>query len=105
MWRPKVVEINQMATEDKTVGLQLPTGMADNLAIKAGPSMDVVDSPTLESRPSALRQSTSNDAPIPMEEDDLMEEDLVDYETTPEHSGMDINVIMFSADCTIIDDD
>jgi hypothetical protein len=40
-----------------------------------------------------------------MEEDDLLEEDLVDYGATPEHSGMDINVIMFSADCTIIGDD
>jgi hypothetical protein len=40
-----------------------------------------------------------------MEEEDLLREDLVDYEATPEHSGMDINVIMFSADCTIISDD
>ena len=40
-----------------------------------------------------------------MEEDDLLGEDLVDYGATPEHSGMDVNVIMFSADCTIIDDD
>jgi hypothetical protein len=27
-----------------------------------------------------------------MEEDDLLEEDLVDYGATPEHSGMDINL-------------
>ena len=40
-----------------------------------------------------------------MEEDDLLEEDLVDYGATPEHSGMDVNVIMFSADCTIISGD
>jgi hypothetical protein len=40
-----------------------------------------------------------------MEEDDPMREDSVDYGATPEHSGMDINVIMFSADCTIIGDD
>jgi hypothetical protein len=40
-----------------------------------------------------------------MEEDDLLEEDLVDYGATSKHSGMDINVIMFSTDCTIIDDD
>jgi hypothetical protein len=40
-----------------------------------------------------------------MEEDDLLEEDLVDYLAMSEHSGMDINVIMFSADCTIIGDD
>jgi hypothetical protein len=40
-----------------------------------------------------------------MEEDDLLGEDLVDYGDTPEHSGMHVNVIMFSADCTIIGDD
>jgi hypothetical protein len=40
-----------------------------------------------------------------MEEDDLLGEDLVDYEATPKHSGMDVNVIMFSTDCTIIGDD
>jgi hypothetical protein len=39
------------------------------------------------------------------EEDDLLGEDLVDYGATPEHPGMDVNVIMFSTDCTIISDD
>jgi hypothetical protein len=104
-WRPKAVEINQTAIEDKTAGLQLATGTADNPATKAGPTMDVADRPTLESGSPAMRQNTSNDAPIPMEEDDLLGEDLVDYEATPEHSGMDVNVIMFSVDCTIIGDD
>jgi hypothetical protein len=37
-----------------------------------------------------------------MEEDDLLREDLVDYEASPERPGMDINVIAFSADCTIV---
>ena len=40
-----------------------------------------------------------------MEEDDLLGEDLVDYEASPERPGMDVNVITFSADCTIIGDD
>jgi hypothetical protein len=40
-----------------------------------------------------------------MEEDDLLGEDLVDYEASPEHPGMDVNVITFSADCTIVGDD
>jgi hypothetical protein len=35
----------------------------------------------------------------------MLEEDLVDYGATSEHSGMDIIVIMFSVDCTIIGDD
>jgi hypothetical protein len=49
--------------------------------------------------------SAPDDAPTPMEEDDLLEEDLVDYGAMPEHPGMDINGIMFSSDCTIISDD
>jgi hypothetical protein len=40
-----------------------------------------------------------------MEEDDLLGEDLVDYEASLEHPGMDVNVITFSADCTIVGDD
>jgi hypothetical protein len=48
--------------------------------------MDVADRPTLESGPSALHQNTSNDAPIPMEEDDLLGEDLVNYEAMLEYS-------------------
>jgi hypothetical protein len=64
-----------------------------------------MDHPTLESGLSTLCQDTSNDAPTPMEEDDLLGEDLVDYGATLEHSGTDVNVIMFSADCTIIGDD
>jgi hypothetical protein len=40
-----------------------------------------------------------------MEEDDLLGEDLVDYKASPEHTGMDINVITFFADYTIVGDD
>jgi hypothetical protein len=40
-----------------------------------------------------------------MEEDDLLGEDLVDYEASPECPGMDVNVITFSADYTIVGDD
>jgi hypothetical protein len=43
--------------------------------------------------------------PMPMEEDDLLGEDLVDYEASLEHTGMDINMITFSVDCTIVGDD
>jgi hypothetical protein len=41
----------------------------------------------------------------PWEEDDLLGEDLVDYEASLEHTCMDINVITFSVDCTIVGDD
>jgi hypothetical protein len=40
-----------------------------------------------------------------IEEDDLLGEDLVDYRASPEHPGVDVNVITFSADYTIIGDD
>jgi hypothetical protein len=39
-----------------------------------------------------------------MEEEDLLGEDLVDYEASAEHTGMDINVITFFVDCTIVGD-
>jgi hypothetical protein len=106
-WRPKVVEINQTITktENETGTSQLSAGTTDKPAIKVGPSVDDTDCPTLESRPSALHQDTSNDVSTPMEEDDLLGEDLVDYEASLEHPGMDVNVITFSADCTIVGDD
>jgi hypothetical protein len=99
-WKPKVVEINQTATktENETVTSQLSTGTADSPAIKAGPSADGTDRPTLESGPFSLYQDTFNDVPTPMEEDDLLGEDLVDYEASLEHTCMDINVITFSVD-------
>jgi hypothetical protein len=106
-WRPKAVEINQTTTkiENETATSQLSAGMADSPAIKAKPSADDTDHPTLESGPFALHQDASNNVPTPMEEDDLLGEDLVNYEASLEHTCMDINVITFSADCTIIGDD
>jgi hypothetical protein len=40
-----------------------------------------------------------------IEEDDLLREDLVDYGASPEHPGMDVNVITFLIDYTIMGDD
>jgi hypothetical protein len=40
-----------------------------------------------------------------IEEDDLLGGDLVNYGASPEHLGMDVNVITFSVDYTIIGDD
>jgi hypothetical protein len=37
--------------------------------------------------------------------DNLTEEDQVDYGASSEHLGMDVNVITFSTDYTIIGDD
>jgi hypothetical protein len=85
--------------------VQLSAGMVDTPAIKVGPSAQGADPPTPESRPFALHQDTSNDVPTPMEEEDLLGENLVDYEASLEHPGMDVNVITFYTDCTIIGDD
>jgi hypothetical protein len=60
--------------------------MADGPAIKAEPSVQGMDHPTPKAGPSALHQDTSNDIPTPMEEDNLLGEDLVGYGATPEHS-------------------
>jgi hypothetical protein len=106
-WRPKVIEEKQMATktENKTTIVQLSTSTTDSPAIKAGPSAEDTDRPTLESGTSTPHQDTSNDVPMPMEEDGLLGEDLVDYEASLEHPGMNVNVITFSVDCTIVGDD
>jgi hypothetical protein len=100
-WRPKAVDEKQTTTkkENKTTIMQHPTGMADSLAGKVGPFAQGADRTTPKSRPSAPHQDASDDVPTPVEEDDLLGENLVDYE------GMDINVITFSIDCNIISDD
>jgi hypothetical protein len=106
-WRPKVVEEKQTATkiENKTILVQHPASMADSPAKKVGPSAQGADRPTPQPGPSAPQQDASDDVPTPMEEDDLLGEDLVDYEASLERLGMDVNVITFSADCTIVSDD
>jgi hypothetical protein len=102
IWRIKVVEASQMATiiEHKTTAAQLPTGMVHSPTAEARPSTFIVNHLILESRPSVPHQNASNNAPTPIEEDkteedDLLAEDLVDYGTSPEHQGMDVDVIMF----------
>jgi hypothetical protein len=85
--------------------VQHSADMTDSTAKKAEPSAPGADRPTPKSGPSTPHQDASDDVPTPMEEDDLLGEDLVDYEASPEHPGMDVNVITFSVDCTIIGDD
>ena len=106
-WRPKAVEEKQTAAkkENKTTLVQHPAGMADSLANKAGQSAPGADRPPSEFGPSAPHQEASNDMPTSMEEYDLLGEDLVNYEASPKRPGMDVNVITFSVDCTIVGDD
>jgi hypothetical protein len=107
----KAIEANQIATkaEDKTTTTQLSTGTVDSPVVESGPLASVADLPTLESRPYTLCQNASDDAPTPMEEDNIevddLGENLVDYGASLEHPGMDVNVIMFPVDCTIVGDD
>lgn len=45
------------------------------------------------------------DAPVAMDQDDgddLLEEEMVDYGTSPEHQGMEVNIITFSVEHDII---
>jgi hypothetical protein len=79
--------------------------MADSPAKKDGPSTQGADRPTLESGRSAPHQDAPDDVPTSMEEDDLLGEDLVDYEASPKRLDMDVNVITFSTDCTIVGND
>jgi hypothetical protein len=109
--------------------VQHPAGMADSSANKAGQSAPGTDRPAPARGPSilhheasgqhapgadrpalarglsAVHQEASDDTPTSMEEDDLLGEDLVDYEASPKRPGMDVNIITFSADCTIVGDD
>jgi hypothetical protein len=62
--------------------------MADNPAKKDGPSTQGADRPTPEFGLSAPHQDAYDDVPTSMEEDDLLGEDLVDYEASSEHPGM-----------------
>lgn len=112
MWRLKVVEANQMVTktEDKTIAAQLSIGMANSPASAARLSASIADCLTLESEPSTPCQKAFDDAPAPMEEDnigeyDLLGDDLVDYGASPEHPVMDVNVITSLADYTNIGDE
>jgi hypothetical protein len=73
--------------------------MADNLANKARQFAPGADHLTPESGPSAPHQDASDDVPTTMEEDDLLGEDLVDYEASLECPGMDVNIITISSDC------
>jgi hypothetical protein len=67
--------------------------------------VDDTDRLILEYELFALHQDTSNDVSTPMEEEDLLGEDLVDYKASPEHPSMHVNIITFSTNCTIIGDD
>jgi hypothetical protein len=57
--------------------------MADSPTKRTGLSTQGADCPTPESGPSAPHQDASDDVPTLMEEDDLLGEDLVDYEASP----------------------
>jgi hypothetical protein len=101
---------NSHKIEDKTTTAQFHAGTTDSPAAKVGSFAVIMDRSRLESGPFVSHQNASYDTPTHMEEDnteedDLLEENLVDYGASLEHPSMDVNVIMFSTDCTIIGDD
>jgi hypothetical protein len=110
-WKPKTAETIQAATKiEEEAAVQVHACTVDRPAPAAGPSEPGADHPTPESGPSAVHQESSNNTPTPMdednvEEDDLLGDDLVDYEASPEHLDMDVIVITFLVDYTIIGDD
>jgi hypothetical protein len=96
--------------EDEKIVVHVDVGTAGSPALEARSSEPGADRSTPKSGPSAPHQEACNDAPTPMdedniEEDDLLGEHLVDYEASPEHLGIDVNVIKFSTYYTIISDD
>jgi hypothetical protein len=91
--------------ENETAAMQSPVATANSLAPAARPSEPGANYLTRESGPSAPHREASNGTPIPVDEDDLLGEDLVDYRASPEHLRIDVNVITFLADYTINGDD
>jgi hypothetical protein len=66
-----------------------------------------VDRPIQGVGPSVPHQEAPKGSPVTMDQigdddDDLLGEDMVDYEASPQYIGMEVNVITFSADYTII---
>jgi hypothetical protein len=87
---------------DRPASARGPSGLHQEASGQPAPD---ADRPAPARGPSAVHQEASNDTTTSMEEDDLLGEDLVDYEASPERPGTDVNIITFSADCTIIGDD
>jgi hypothetical protein len=113
-WRPKTAEINTkeqvaMKNQDTTPSVQVPTGIANHPASAVILFGSKEDNPPSTSSPSVIRQEASQDVLIATGQDndgdDLLGEEMVDYEASPKHLGMEVNVITFSVDYTIINDD
>jgi hypothetical protein len=90
--------------------VQATAGITNNPILEGRPSGSKADHLALEARPSAPHQKAPGDSRVPMdqscdEDGDLLGEYTVDYEASLQHTSMEVNVISFSADYTIIRDD
>jgi hypothetical protein len=88
--------------------VQVRVETADHSVLVAEPSGSKADSsrPTLGL--SVPHQEAPEDSLVAMDQggdDDLSGEDMVDYEVSSEHACMEVNVITFLADYTIIGND
>lgn len=95
--------------QDETPETRAPTCIKDRPVPGARLPGSMADRPTIGARPSVPHQEASEDSQVPMDQsgddDDLLGEDMVDYEASPQHEGMEVNMITFLADYTIIGDD
>jgi hypothetical protein len=90
--------------------MQVTACTADRLAPSVEPSSSKADSLRPAHVPSTSHQEAPKDSLVAMDQDgydndDLLQENMVDYEALPERAGMEVNVITFSVDHTIIGDD
>jgi hypothetical protein len=82
----------------------------DSPGLEARPSRCTVDCTARGPRPSSPHQEAIEESLVPMDQsgdddDNLLGEDIVDYGASPQQAGMDVNIITFSADYTIIGND
>jgi hypothetical protein len=95
--------------QNTTQTVQVLVGTVDHPTPAIGPSDSKAYNTCPSPRLSVPHHEAPEDSPVAMgqdgDNDDLLGEDIVDYETSPECTCMEVNVITFSIDYTIISDD
>jgi hypothetical protein len=96
--------------QNETQSMHAPAGITDHLAPEAGPSGPTVYRSTPTPEPSAPTRKLVKTLLVPMDQDgdkddDLLGEDMVDYEASPQHASMEVNVITFSGEYTVFGND
>ena len=113
-WVPTAVKILEQTAKGLTV--PTPDCPAHVTGLSGAPDCPVAPDGLFgkEQKEEVLLFGDSEAVPMATEEsaaangatsEEALEEEMVDYETSPEHTGMDINVIIFSADYDYIGED